>query len=255
MGNQTFFYNCRCRVAVLGHLHWKERVCCVTIWWISYLACMSSLAWECVSGNLNFCEVIYIYTELGNRASNVTQWKPGQLKKDHLQNSSCWTQQSWLEWKLNTHVSPQRKHKQTSFTSSTEPRRQGGQQEHAQCGTNHYVTSGCSCRRLKNVSILSFPMCISWADDSCIEKKYISHKSLKKRKETNDKKHSVDCKFKSINKNNESCQQNFLQLTRRRPQGSRLLRLFLQLSCTIDLFLLLLLLLLLLYRIHHRFQI
>ena len=48
MGNQTFFYNCRCRVAVLGHLHWKERVCCVTIWWISYLAYMSSLAWECV---------------------------------------------------------------------------------------------------------------------------------------------------------------------------------------------------------------
>ena len=25
MDNQTFSYNCRCRVAVLGHLHWKER--------------------------------------------------------------------------------------------------------------------------------------------------------------------------------------------------------------------------------------
>ena len=44
--------------------------------------------------------------------------------------------------------------KQTSFTSPTGPRRQGG--EHAQYPTNDDVTSGWSCRRPENVSILSF---------------------------------------------------------------------------------------------------
>ena len=45
--------------------------------------------------------------------------------------------------------------KQTSFTSSTGPRRQGGEHEHAQYPTNDDVTSGWSCRRPENVSILS----------------------------------------------------------------------------------------------------
>ena len=45
--------------------------------------------------------------------------------------------------------------KQTSFTSPTGPRRQGGEHEHAQYPTNDDVTSGWSCRRLENVSILS----------------------------------------------------------------------------------------------------
>ena len=45
--------------------------------------------------------------------------------------------------------------KQTSFTSPTGPRRQGDEQEHAQYRTNHDVTSGYSCRRPENVSILS----------------------------------------------------------------------------------------------------
>ena len=45
--------------------------------------------------------------------------------------------------------------KQTSFTSPTGPRRQGGEQEHAQYPTNDDVTSGWSCLRPENVSILS----------------------------------------------------------------------------------------------------
>ena len=45
--------------------------------------------------------------------------------------------------------------KQTSFTSPTGPRRQGGEQEHAQYPTDDDVTSGWSCRRPENVSILS----------------------------------------------------------------------------------------------------
>ena len=45
--------------------------------------------------------------------------------------------------------------KQTSFTSPTGPRRQGGEHEHAQYPTNDDVTSGWSCRRPENVSILS----------------------------------------------------------------------------------------------------
>ena len=45
--------------------------------------------------------------------------------------------------------------KQTIFTSPTGPRRQGGEQEHAQYPTNDDVTSGWSCRRPENVSILS----------------------------------------------------------------------------------------------------
>ena len=45
--------------------------------------------------------------------------------------------------------------KQTSFTSPTGPRRQGGEHEHAQYPTNDDVTSGWSCRRSENVSILS----------------------------------------------------------------------------------------------------
>ena len=44
--------------------------------------------------------------------------------------------------------------KQTSFTSPTGARRQFGEQEHAQYYTNHDVTSGLSCRRPENVSIL-----------------------------------------------------------------------------------------------------
>ena len=45
--------------------------------------------------------------------------------------------------------------KQTSFTSPTGPRRQGGEHEHAQYPKNDDVTSGWSCRRPENVSILS----------------------------------------------------------------------------------------------------
>ena len=45
--------------------------------------------------------------------------------------------------------------KQTSFTSPTEPRRQGSEQEHAQYPTNDDVTSGWRCRRPENVCILS----------------------------------------------------------------------------------------------------
>ena len=45
--------------------------------------------------------------------------------------------------------------KQTCLTSPTGPRRQGGEQEHAQYPTNDDVTSGWSCRRPENVSILS----------------------------------------------------------------------------------------------------
>ena len=45
--------------------------------------------------------------------------------------------------------------KQTSFTSPTGSRRQGGEHEHAQYPTNDDVTSGWSCRRPENVSILS----------------------------------------------------------------------------------------------------
>ena len=45
--------------------------------------------------------------------------------------------------------------KQTSFTSPTGPRRQGGEHEHAQYPANDDVTSGWSCRRPENVSILS----------------------------------------------------------------------------------------------------
>ena len=44
--------------------------------------------------------------------------------------------------------------KQASFTS-TGPRRQGDEHEHAQYPTNDDVTSGWSCRRPENVSILS----------------------------------------------------------------------------------------------------
>ena len=46
--------------------------------------------------------------------------------------------------------------KETSFTSPTGPRRQGGEREHAQYPTNDDVTSGWSCRRPEKVSILSF---------------------------------------------------------------------------------------------------
>ena len=42
-----------------------------------------------------------------------------------------------------------------SFTSPTGPRRQGGEHDHAQYPTNDDVTSGWSCRRPENVSILS----------------------------------------------------------------------------------------------------
>ena len=45
--------------------------------------------------------------------------------------------------------------KQTSFTSPTGPRRQGGEHEHVQYPTNDDVTSGWSCRRPENISILS----------------------------------------------------------------------------------------------------
>ena len=45
--------------------------------------------------------------------------------------------------------------KQASFTSPTGPRRPGGEHEHAQYPTNDDVTSGWSCRRPENVSILS----------------------------------------------------------------------------------------------------
>ena len=45
--------------------------------------------------------------------------------------------------------------KQTSFTSPTGPRREGGEHEHVQNPTNDDVTSGWSCRRPENVSILS----------------------------------------------------------------------------------------------------
>ena len=45
--------------------------------------------------------------------------------------------------------------KETSFTSPTGAQRQCGEQEHAQFCTNHDVTSGWSCRRPENVSILS----------------------------------------------------------------------------------------------------
>ena len=45
--------------------------------------------------------------------------------------------------------------KPTSFTSPTGVRRQCAEQEHAQYCTNHDVTSGWSCRRPENVSILS----------------------------------------------------------------------------------------------------
>ena len=48
-----------------------------------------------------------------------------------------------------------RRLKQTSFPSPTGARRQCGEQEHAQFCTNHDITSGWSCRRLENVSILS----------------------------------------------------------------------------------------------------
>ena len=49
--------------------------------------------------------------------------------------------------------------KQTSFTSG--PRRQGGEHEHAQYPTNDDVTSGWSCLRPENVSILS-SLLIRW---------------------------------------------------------------------------------------------
>ena len=49
--------------------------------------------------------------------------------------------------------------KQTSFTSPTGPRRQGGEHDHAQYPTNDDVTSGWSCRRPENVSILSSLVC------------------------------------------------------------------------------------------------
>ena len=45
--------------------------------------------------------------------------------------------------------------KQTSFTSPTGVRRQCGEEEHAEYCTNHDATSGLSCRRPENVSILS----------------------------------------------------------------------------------------------------
>ena len=45
--------------------------------------------------------------------------------------------------------------KQTSFTSPTGPGRQGGEHEHVQYPTNDDITSGWSCRRPENVSILS----------------------------------------------------------------------------------------------------
>ena len=34
----------------------------------------------------------------------MTQRKQGQFKNDNLQNSGCKRQQTWLKWKLNTHV-------------------------------------------------------------------------------------------------------------------------------------------------------
>ena len=48
--------------------------------------------------------------------------------------------------------------KQAIFTSPTGPR-QGDEQEHAQYCTNYDVTSGSSCRRPENVSILSSLLC------------------------------------------------------------------------------------------------
>ena len=55
----------------------------------------------------------------------------------------------------------------TSFTSPTGQRRQGDQHEHAQYPTNDDVTSGWSCRRPENVSILSSLMWYD-ADDKVI---------------------------------------------------------------------------------------
>ena len=52
--------------------------------------------------------------------------------------------------------------KQTSFTSPTGPRRQGGEHEHAQYPKNDDVTSGWSCRRPENVSIL-FPIILHYS--------------------------------------------------------------------------------------------
>ena len=61
--------------------------------------------------------------------------------------------------------------KQASFTSPTGPRRQGDEQEHAQYLKNHSVTSGWSCRRPENVSILSSLLPI-WAIEGLLEKNY-----------------------------------------------------------------------------------
>ena len=64
----------------------------------------------------------------------MTQRKQGKFKNDNLQNSGCYSKRSkpeqiemkvkYSRFRLNA--------KQTSFTLPTGPRRQGGEQEHAQ---------------------------------------------------------------------------------------------------------------------------
>ena len=67
-------------------------------------------------------------------------------------------QPTWLKWELNTHVlatTPNRPVSRRRWEHDDGWRRQWGEQEHAQFCINHDVTSGWSCRRPENVSILS----------------------------------------------------------------------------------------------------
>ena len=84
----------------------------------------------------------------------MTQRKQGQFKNDNLQKFWLLNATNLIEMKVK-YSRFRHNAKQTSVTSPMGPRRQGGEHEHAQYPTNDDVTSGWSCRRPENVSILS----------------------------------------------------------------------------------------------------
>ena len=78
--------------------------------------------------------------------------------KDNLRTIICKilvSKHNKPDWNESWYSRSRHNAKQTSFTSPTGARRQCGEHKHAQYCTNHDVTSGWSCRRPENVSILS----------------------------------------------------------------------------------------------------
>ena len=82
----------------------------------------------------------------------MTQRKQGKFKRDNLQNSGCKTHQTWLKWKLNTHVLATTPNK---HVSRRRREHDGNVVSKSMRNIAYDVTSGWSCRRPENVSILS----------------------------------------------------------------------------------------------------